>query len=293
MPLDPEIARYLESQRNQPPRSSLTVEETRDMMMRARALAEPASRLPREENLVIEGRVSVRQYWPADDSALPLVVFFHGGRFFSGNLETHESLCRFLAVFAAARVLAVDYRLAPEHPFPAAADDADAAVNWAFHQTGSIAVCGDSAGANLAAVAALHRRDLRAQALIYPMLDPSRSLVSHREFASGYGPGSDDMGRGWDLYLAGVAPDWRANPLLAEDLSGAPPALVITAEYDSLRDEGEEYARRLMDAGVPVELRRCAGMIHGFIAMTSFVRQAREAILDCGEYLRSRLRVGE
>jgi acetyl esterase len=101
------------------------------------------------------------------------------------------------------------------------------------------------------------------------------------------------MARGWDLYLANKTPDWRADPLSASNLAAAPPALVVTAEYDSLRDEGEEYARRLAQAGVPVELRRCDGMIHGFIAMTSFVRQAREVILDCGEYLRSRLRMGE
>ena len=125
------------------------------------------------------------------------------------------------------------------------------------------------------------------------MLDPERSFPSHREFAVGYGPGSEDMARGWDLYLAGATPDWRANPLKASNLAAAPPALVLTAEYDSLRDEGEDYARRLAEAGVPVELRRCNGLIHGFIGMTSFVRQAREVILDCGEYLRSRLRVGE
>jgi acetyl esterase len=260
------------------------------MMMRSRVLAEPCSPVPREEDLSIAGEVRVRQYWRADDASLPLVVFFHGGRFLSGNLDTHESLCRALVVFSGCRVAAVDYRLAPEHPFPAAVEDAIAAVDWALEQSPSVGVCGDSAGANLAAVAALARRDrLLAQVLIYPMLDPSRSFPSHTEFATGYGPGSEDMGRGWDLYLGRRKPDWRANPLMAADLSGAPPALVITAEYDSLRDEGEAYAQILADDDVDVQLVRCESVIHGFIGMTSFLRQAREVIIDCGEYLRKHL----
>lgn len=293
MPLDPEAAAWLERQRGQPPRSSLSIAETRAAYMRSSA--EAAERVPvaRAEDLLITRSLPARLYCPSLDSALPVLVWFHGGRFVSGNLETHDGLARALALASGWRVIVVDYRLAPEHPFHAAVDDAVSAVEWAFSLSDRVAVGGDSAGANLAAVVALGQAGqaaerLRCQILVYPMLDPECAFASHREFGAGYGPGSEDMQRGWREYLSGStdAIDVRVSPLFAKDLSGSPPAFVLTAEYDCLRDEGEEYARRLQQAGAEVLLRRYEGAIHGFFQMPEVMRLAREAIGDAGEYLR-------
>jgi len=176
------------------------------------------------------------------DERLPIVAYFHGGRFFSGDLESHDTLCRLLAMAAGCRVVAVDYRLAPEHRFPAAVDDACRAVEWACGRGVPVGLAGDSAGANLAGVAALayRRSALRCQVLIYPMIDAECGAASYREFSEGYGPGAVDMQRGWAEYLPeGVDPrDASASPVYAVDVAGAAPAFVLTAEYDTLRDEG-------------------------------------------------------
>jgi acetyl esterase/lipase len=293
VPLDPEVAALLARQANEPPRSSLTVAETRAAYLRSSATAERVP-LARVDDLVLDGTLHARQYWPAFDPSLPLLVWLHGGRFFSGSLETHDSLCRALALAGNCRVLGVDYRLAPEHPFPAAVEDSLAAIEWAFSQSRRVGVGGDSAGANLAAVAAVVRNKaaqlppLRCQLLVYPMLDPSCSFPSHREFATGYGPGSADMLRGWREYLAGNMElrDERVSPLFAESPENLPPALVVTAEYDCLRDEGEEYAARLERAGNQVTLRRYAGAIHGFFQMTGILRLAKTGVREAGAFLR-------
>lgn len=289
MPLDPELAAHLEREKRMPPRAALSVEETRSRMIASQALAERTEPLPREEDLQVRG-VPARQFWPASDESLPLVVLLHGGRFFSGAVESHLSMSRCLAVFSGCRILAVDYRLAPEHPFPAAVEDTMEAVDWAFQQSERIGVFGDSAGACLAAVAALERPAIACQVLLYPMLDPSCSMPSHREFATGYGPGSEDMRRGWNLYVARPGKDARLSPLYADDLRGAPPAYVMTAEYDCLRDEGEEYARRLRHAGVDVTSERVPGAIHGFAGLTGVSRLGRTAVVNAGEYLFEYLR---
>jgi acetyl esterase len=296
MPLDPEIAAHLERQKGQPPRSSLDVAATRAMMRRAAALAGPAPELPRVDEIAVAESLRARQYWPADAPGLPLAVYFHGGRFFSGDLDSHDTLCRSLAQAAGCRVVAIDYRLAPEHRFPAAADDACAALDWALRQGVPVAVAGDSAGANLAAVAALAYRGpgLRCQLLIYPMIDATCTLPSYAGFAHGYGPGAEDMKRGWAEYLPeGADPrDPRISPLHAPDLRGAAPAMVLTAEYDTLRDEGEAYAHRLAGAGVPTTARRYDGMIHGFFTMSGILRTAREALCESGAFLRRGLSMG-
>ena len=198
MPLAPEIAAYLESQKKERPRSALSVGETRAAMRRNPSAAGPGPALSRVEDLSLAAGLRARQYRPEIAASLPLLVYFHGGRFFSGDLETHDAVCRSIAMSAGCRVLAVDYRLAPEHPFPAAWDDARSAVEWALVQSTAVGVAGDSAGANLAAAAALANRSspLRCQVLIYPMIDATCSLESHAEFAAGYGPGSADMARG-------------------------------------------------------------------------------------------------
>ena len=293
MPLDPEVAALLERQKNLPPRSSLDAAATREMMRRAAALAGPPPALPRIDDMTIADAFKARQYWPADDSKLALAVYFHGGRFFSGDLESHDTVCRSLAIASGCRVLAVDYRMAPERRFPTALDDACAAVDWALRQGVPVGVAGDSSGANLAAGVALARRGagLGCQLLVYPMIDATGGSASYRQFGEGYGPGAVDMLRGWREYLpAGTDPcDPRVSPVFAEDLAGAAPAFVITAEYDTLRDEGEAYARKLLEAGTMVQARRSLGMIHGFFTMSGVLPAAREAMREAGEFLRRRL----
>jgi len=225
-----------------------------------------------------------------------LTVFFHGGGFVIGSLETHDHVCRDLRAQSGAAVLSVDYRLAPEHKFPAAPDDCLQAVRWAAEHAAALGVdpsrivlAGDSAGATLAAVTALRLRDeggpaVRAQVLVYPVTDyhtpPTRSYL---ENAEGYSLTRAAMIRFWADYLhdahnAQDALHPHASPLRAASLAGLPPALVLTAEYDPLRDEGEKYAHRLLDAGVPVTLWRHAGLIHGFFRMGLASVRAREAL---------------
>jgi len=281
VPLDSEISAYLEEQKSQPPRSALTLEQTRTRMVEsARRYGGDPPELVRIQN---NGRY--REYHPTSDPAAPTLLYFHGGRFISGNLESHDIVCRRLALASGSRVVAVDYRLAPEHPFPAALEDALAAVDQ-YKPTG---VAGDSAGANLAAVAAAERRQsVVCQVLIYPMIDATRGLASHQEFATGWGPSSDDMRRGWEEYIPhGADPrDPRISPLFASDLENLPRAYVLTAEYDCLRDEGEQYADALARAGNRVEVTRRLGAIHGFIPLTGICGLARQTIDEIGGYLR-------
>ncbi|MBN9657328.1 MAG: alpha/beta hydrolase [Acidobacteria bacterium] len=295
MPLDPEVAALLERQQGQPPRSSLSVAETRERLREAGALAGPPPPLALVEDLRLPGLPPIRHYCPTTDAGQPVVLFFHGGRFFSGDLDSHDTICRLLARAAGCRVMAVAYRLAPEHPFPAAAEDACRALEWVSNQAVPVATAGDSAGANLAAVAALTRPtpSLRCQVLIYPMLDPECGSPSYAAYAEGYGPGAIDMQRGWSLYLPpGTNPrNPVASPLHAPDTSGQPPAFVLTAEYDTLRDEGEAYARKLSESGNRVQLRRYPGTIHGFFTMPGALGVAREAMSDIAEFLR--LHLGE
>lgn len=281
MPLDADVAAYLESRRGQPPRRSMTIEQTRAALRDGTGDSAPMAEV--EEAAL--ARCRVRQYWPGRDPRLPLLVYLHGGRFISGGLESHDSLCRAIAARSGWRVAAVDYRLAPEHPFPAAVEDAFAAVEWAREQSSTVAIGGDSAGANLAAVAA---RGTEAQVLVYPMIDAVCSLPSHAEFAAeGFGPGSEDMRRGWDLYLP-EATDRRdplVSPLYATALAELPPALVLTAGYDPLRDEGERYAAKLREARVPVALHRYEGSIHGFFHLSGALASGRDALGRVAEFL--------
>lgn len=245
-------------------------------------LAEPESVAAVESRVIaLAGhRVPVRIYTPAGAAPMPVVLFFHGGGFVLGDLDTHDALCRSLANGALAIVVSVDYPRAPEHKFPTAPDVCFAATRWAAANADSfgadatrIAVAGDSAGGNLAAVVTHMARDLDGpqlafQLLIYPDTDFRRTNTSIREFAGKYG-NITRAGQHWfmDNYLTSEEEklDPRVSPLLATDHSGLPPALVITAEYDALRDEGEEYAAALARAGVPAEVRRYPGMIHEFL----------------------------
>jgi acetyl esterase/lipase len=245
-----------------------------------------------------------RHYSPAEAGGpRPLLVFYHGGGFVFGDLDTHDSVCRLLCRSSGAHVLAIDYRLAPEHRFPAAVEDARAALTWAHahaERLGAdptrVGVGGDSAGGSLAAVAAqLAARDggpaPAMQLLIYPATDVSGHRRPSRElFGEGFFLTNAEMDWFEASYLGAVdAPkdrDPRVSPLLAEDFSGLPPAIVITAGFDPLRDEGEAYAHALAEAGTPVVLRRFEGYIHGFISAAGISRGLREAVLEIGAMAR-------
>jgi acetyl esterase len=230
--------------------------------------------------------VPVRAYRP--DGARGTVAYFHGGGWVLGNLESVDAVCRALANAAGATVVSVDYRLAPEHRYPAALEDA-LAVTRALRDR-PLAVAGDSAGGNLAAIVARHLKDdLAAQMLVYPVTDAGVNTPSFAEFADGFGLTAAGMRRFWEIYLDGAdGLQGDASPLRAGDLHGLPPAYVLTAGCDVLRDEGEAYARALRDAGVAVTLRRREGAVHGFWRWQT-TEAAREAVRTAGEALRAAL----
>ncbi len=226
--------------------------------------------------------VPVRVYTPAGPHDR-VVVWLHGGGWVVGDLDTHDPLCRHVAGALDAVVVSVDYRLAPEHQHPAALDDAMTALRWAAGRWpgAPLVVAGDSAGGGLAAGAALRARDegglaLAAQLLAYPALDPSQSLPSVRENADGLFLSAADMRTFYDLYVPGpLADDPLVALLRAQDLAGLPPAVVCTAEYDTLRDEGDAYADRLRAAGVDVRHLPGPGLVHGYFALTEVAGPAR------------------
>ncbi len=239
-------------------------------------------------DLDVEG-VKCRLYRPNDDSNLGLLVFFHGGGWVVGDLESHDSVCRSLCNKSGIAILAVDYRLAPEHKFPAAVEDAVMVTRWAHANAASlgcnpnrIAVGGDSAGGNLAAVVAqLQIAPLVFQLLIYPVTDARMATPSYEENKNGPVLTRDIMKWFFDHYIGGAtdSKDPRVSPIMATDavIASTPPALVITAEFDPLRDEGEQYAARLSANGVPTSLVRYYGMFHGFLSMADLLDDGRAA----------------
>lgn len=238
--------------------------------------------------------LAVRVYIPDGPPPFPLVVYFHGGGWVSGDLAMHDGTCRRIANRAQCVVVNVDYRLAPEHRFPAAVDDARRAVCWAQEHADALladprrlAVAGTSAGGNLAAAVALRARDeggpdISLQVLVYPVVDATMSSASYRTLATGYLLDREMMEWFWEQYVP--EPDDRlhpwASPLHATSLAGLPAAVVVTAEFDPLRDEGEAYAARLADAGVPVLARRYDGQIHSFFGYPDVIADADRAISD-------------
>jgi acetyl esterase len=242
-------------------------------------------------------------YRPSDEPALPALVWFHGGGWTIGSLETHDNTCRSLANAVGCIVVSVDYRLAPEHKFPAAADDAFAATQWVAEHAAElggdpdrIAVGGDSAGGNLAAVVSLLARDAGGPAvvfelLVYPVTDHEFESPSMRENAKGYFLELESMRWFYNQYLRDESDgaDWRFSPARAADLSGLPPAFVLTAEFDPLRDQGEAYARQLESAGCAVEARRYDGVFHGFFGMRDLMDTAQQAFDDVTKSLRRAL----
>jgi acetyl esterase len=272
----------------------------REMYAAFAALGGPGEPVANVEDRNISGpagEIPIRIYTPAGSGPFPVVVFFHGGGFVIGNRDTHDPVCRELANAAGTVVVSVDYRLAPEHPFPAAPEDCFAATRWVYEHASEfagdperLAVAGDSAGGNLAAVVPLMARDaggppIRAQILVYPATELSMSHPSIEENGVGYLLTAADMRWFMGHYKPDVD-DPRASPIKAGDLSGLPPALVITGEYDPLRDEGEAYAERLREAGVPVVLSRYDGQIHGFFQLKSLIDAATKAMDECAGVLR-------
>jgi len=278
-----------------PPIDKISPAEARRQYRDVRAtLRPPAPSLLDVRDLTADGRggpIPLRLYRPAE-GVLPAFVFFHGGGWVVGDLDTHDVVCRQIARDAGVVVIAVDYRLAPEDPFPAAADDAWSATTWiAAHadelgiDAARMAVGGDSAGGGLAAVVALMARDSRKlrlafQVLVYPVVDLRAESVSYSKYAEGYLLTRAAM----TWYIAQYAPtpqavnDWHASPLLAPWVHGVAPALIITAELDPLIDEGEAYARRLRGARVPVDYQVVSGMVHGFLTMGGKVDAANHSV---------------
>ena len=277
------------------PIEEMTPTEAREQM-EATARARRADPLPiaRVEERMIAGpagEIRLRLYWPQAAAPVPAISYYHGGGHVIGSLDTHDFVARNLCAGAGALVASVDYRMGPEHRFPAAVDDSFAALQWLHENAqtlgadpGRLGVHGDSAGANLAAVVALLARDtgpqLRLQSLVYPITDYGMVGASYDTYATGYGiltKGAMLWFRNHYLRSPDDANDWRASPIKAASLAGVAPAIIVTAECDVLHDDGERYARALHRSGVPVEYKEFPGMIHAFFGMVPAVDDAMNA----------------
>jgi acetyl esterase len=308
MALDPQAQGLLEALQAQGMKSfeQMSVSEARDAAMAFRGLqAEPATLAAVHDRTIpgADGELPIRIFVPGGQGPLPVLTYFHGGGWVIGNLEVVDKPCRALAAATGAIVVATQYRMAPETKFPGAVDDCYAALQWVAGNAAEfggdpnrLGVIGDSAGGNLAAVVALKARDeggprIRAQVLTYPVTDATSNLPSRRENAEGYLLTSASMDWFWRHYLRepGDGKNPYASPLLASDHSGLPPALVLTAEFDPLRDEGEAYAERLKAAGVSVTVRRYDGLIHGVFWMTGAVERGNELYEEIAKFVRSEL----
>lgn len=296
MPLDPDAQRVLDLIREtgRPPFETLTAPESREAYRAGRAVLQPdPPPVAAVRDLTIPGPVGpvpARLYRGAgteEGAALPCLVYYHGGGWVIGDLDTHDGVCRLLANEAHCAVLSVDYRLAPEHRFPAAVDDSVAALRYAGQEAAALGidparlgVGGDSAGGNLAAVVSLAARDdaglpqPRLQLLLYPATDFGMGHPSYERITAGFPLTTASVRWFSGHYLRGAADvnDWRASPLRAATLAGTPPAYVLTAGYDPLCDEGIAYARRLAADGVRVAHLHLADQIHGFLTMGRFIR---------------------
>jgi len=299
--LDPEVQLLLAArERLQPPvwDETMTVERGREITREEAWVA--AGKRPiavgKVQALTAAG-LPARLYVPDEPGPHPLLVYYHGGGFVAGDLDTHDAPCRVLCRHAGVRVLAIDYRLAPEHRFPAWIEDGLASFDWAVEHAGElgadprrVVVSGDSAGGNIAAVVA-QERDPAMQLLIYPSMDMRGPRRSHELFGDGFFLTSALIEWYSNHFLPADADrtDPRRSPILAPDLSGAAPAIVITAGFDPLRDEGEEYADKLREAGVPVLAHRFRGMFHGFINSVGVSPSCRGALTEVAGMLRARL----
>lgn len=287
-----------------PPLHTLSPSAARQAYAASAGILEvPAPELPRVQELQIPAReghqLRARLLAPCDESGLPVLLYLHGGGFTIGSIDTHDTLCRVLAERSGAAVLALDYRLAPEHRFPTAVQDAWDALHWLAHSGASalgldpnrLAVGGDSAGGTLAAVSAIQARDaglaLALQLLIYPGTTALQDTASHATYS--HGPVLDQASIDWFFaqYIdRRQREDWRFAPLLADDVDGVAPAWLGLAECDPLLDEGVQYADKLRMAGVPVALEIYRGVTHGFVQMGRALPEARQFHQDAGAVLR-------
>jgi acetyl esterase len=309
--LDPDAAAVFKAfqEAGRPPYETLTPNEAREFYLAACPVTNPEPpELKSVEPLSIpapHGSIPARIYTPKAPrlagGLVPCLVFFHGGGWVIGDPESHDVVCRKLADEGRLIVISVDYRLAPEHKFPAAVDDAIAATKWIADHAGKLgidtarlSVGGDSAGGNLAAVVAIAARDgngpaIAGQVLIYPAIDFAMTHPSHSEPDTSILLTHAVIKWFRDHYLNGAADvhDWRASPARATTLIGLPPAYVLTAGADPLRDEGDEYARRLKEAGVAVTWRHFPGQFHGFFTMGKLLQQANVAASEIGGWLKA------
>jgi acetyl esterase len=308
LPLDPQVRTLLDQigAAGGPPVSQQSVEEARaGYALLAAVAGPPEDPVPTEDRSVpgAGGDIPVRVYRGPGEGVRPLVVYFHGGGWVIGDIASHDTVCHRLASGVGAIVVSADYRRAPEHRFPAAVEDAETVTRWVSAHAAELggdparlAVAGDSAGGNLAAVVARRARDaggppIAFQLLVYAVTDATCSHASHVENGTGYLLEADTMRWFCDHYLDSADrrhPD--VSPLFADDLGSLPPALVITAEFDPLRDEGEAYGERLREAGVPVTVSRYDGMIHGFYGLESVIPAAATATEETVAALRRALR---
>ena len=309
MPLDPQAQQILEEAAalGLPAYQDLSPAAARKQMLASAPPVEPLLSVKKVEDRRIPGAVDdipTRLYYPSGDPPFPVLVYFHGGGWVIGDLDTHHSFCHALAKTSGCLVVSVDYRLAPEHRFPAAVEDAYAATKWVAQNAAVIqadperlAVGGDSAGGHLAAVAALMARDrngprINLQVLIYPITDFNFDTPSYIENGEGFMLTRDLMKWFWHHFIENDrdADHPYVSPLRASTLSDLPEAFIVTAEYDPLRDEGEAYGKRLLEAGVNVRLSRYPGMMHAFIRMTARLDKAKVALDEVAGRLRNVLK---
>lgn len=304
MTLHPQAQAFVDllAEQQSPGWPELGVREAREVFLTFDPMFGPAPSLVRVEDHQMPGDVNLRLYCDQQEPA-PVVMFFHGGGWVLGNLETHDALCRRMAVHSGCTIVSVDYGLSPENTFPGPIQDCFSATKYVAENADTLrldasrmAVAGDSAGGHLAASVAIKARDesgpdLALQVLMYPVIRPNFESDSYQSYASGYGLTRDSMKWFWEQFLGGIEPSSESDPSRLASHAGLPPAIVITAQYDVLRDEGNLYARQLKESGVDVMHRQQAGMLHAFLHFADLfdtgVEVGKELAIEIGQRLRS------